>query len=154
MTTDTLETKALSPSKLKMPPDLALQMYRESLPKVSVAGLCYATPDYAQLLGQGNIPYQPGFHLTLVEAIEVAAKSAQANQYDFILMAGPQKSQLEDILRVVKEQFLFSRKSPVYVLGEMTPKTSGLLKILGPNYGLDTIQVISDIYELLEKERN
>lgn len=150
MTTDTIETKIIRPGGLKMPPDLALRMYRQSMPLVSVAGLCYATPDYAQLLGQGNIPYQPGFHLTLVEAIEAAAKSAYKHHYDFILMAGPRETQLQDVLYVAKAQFFSRNESPLYVLGEMHPKTAGLLKILGLPYGLQDIPAIHDIAEIKE----
>ncbi len=154
MTTDTIEIKVIRPFELEMPPDLVLEKYRQSIPEISVAGLCYATPDNMQLLRAGEIPYKPGFHLTLVEAIEVTAKSAYINHYDFIVMAGPRETQLQDILNVAKAQFFSGRKSPLYVLGTMHPKTSGLLKILGPHYGLFEIPTINEIHELLESRRD
>lgn len=150
MVTDTLETKALSVSELHMPPDLALQMYRESLPKVSIAGLCYATPEYVGLIRREGLPYREGFHLTLVEAIEAAAKSAYDHHYDFILMAGPCETQLQDILNVAKAQFFSGKKSPLYVFGEMDPETAGLLKIRGPAYNLKNIPAVQDIAEIKE----
>lgn len=149
MTTDTIETKVIRPSGLEMPSPLDLEQYRQLMPEVSVAGLCYATSDYAQLLGRGEIPYKPGFHLTLVEAIEVAAKSVHAHNYDFILMAGPRETQLQDILNVAKAQFFSGRRSPLYVLGEVHPKTGGLLKICGPTYNLH-YTIIHDITEIKE----
>jgi len=150
MTNDTLETAIIRPSELEMPPDLALQMYRQSKPIVSVAGLCYATPEYAQILREGDLPYKSGFHLTLVEAIDVAAKSAHAHRYDFIAMAGPQETQLQDVLNVAKAQFFSGKNSPLYVLGEMLPKTAGLLKILGPAYGLTHLPIVRDISKIKE----
>lgn len=154
MTTDTLETAAL---KLYEGPVLSLdqlQKYRQTIPLVSVAGLCYASPEYSQQLLQEGLPYREGFHLTLVEEINTAMRSAARNDYDFILMVGPQQSQLEDILMIAKAQFFSSKRSPIYVLGKMHQKTSGLLKILGPSYSLMEIPTINDLHELLESRRD
>ena len=150
MTKNTLETAIIRPSELEIPPNLALQMYRQSKPAVRVAGLCYATPEYARILREGDLPYKSGFHFTLVEAIDVAAKSAHAHRYDFIAMAGPQETQLQDVLAVARAQFSSRRNSPLYVLGEIRPKTAGLLKILGPAYGLPHIPVVRDISKIKE----
>lgn len=108
--------------------------FEETLRCTDFRGICYTTAGRARQLYEDTSITD---HLAIVEHIGLASKLAAHTQYDFILMAGLGRSQLDDILEIAREIHAAGRSiPPLYVDGVIHPEVTELLPLFAPSMDL------------------
>ena len=112
--------------------------FEETLRHTTFRGICYATAERAKRLYEGGSSITD--HLTIVEHIGLATRLATETRYDFILMAGSERSQFDDILTIAGGINAAGRKiPPVNIHGAISGDTKELLPLFASKYDLKAI---------------
>ncbi len=137
-TTSDMETTRVERMRPVVTPPRWSPDFERTLRHTIFRGLCYTTREgAARLYAGGSLVTN---HLAIVEHIGLARRLAVETRYDFILMAGPQQSQLDDIVAMAKGIHAAGRIiPPLYVDGALHAEVCEFLPLFAPQYGLDVI---------------